>query len=76
MERVDGKEMIQGVRYVVQFSAEKSKSGADLRRDSRVPGKAGGVGTQLPIRTGLREEGSSPSQSLYYLRLENPKGPT
>jgi len=30
MERVDGKGTIQGVRYVMQFSAEKSKSGADL----------------------------------------------
>lgn len=69
MERVDGKGMIRGVRYIVQFSAEKSKSGADLRCDSRVPGKAGGVGTQLPIRTGLREKGISHSQSLHYLRL-------
>lgn len=69
MERVDGKGTIWGVKYVRQFISEKSKSGADLRCDSRVPGKAGGVGTQLPIRTGPREKGLSHSQSLHYLRL-------
>lgn len=69
MERVGGKGTIWGVKYVRQFIAEKSKSGADLRCDSRVPGKAGGVGTQLPIRTGPREKGISHSQSLRYLRL-------
>lgn len=57
------------MRYIVWFSTEKSKSVADLRCDSRVPGKAGGVGTQLPIRAGLEEKGISHSQSLYYLRL-------
>lgn len=64
------------LRYVVQFSAEKSKSGAHLRCDSRVPGKAGGVGMQLPIRTGLRKKRISHSQNLHYLRLCNLKGPT